>query len=197
MMKHKLRGNAGRTARTFDRDQTIHVDLNGMTRVNRLQRIDYPAGVSRLHPAAVEFIEQLALIAEAEGLPRIAGRIVGLLVIRQEPVSFDEIVGQLKVSRGSVSTNTRLLESRGVVRRVSRLGERKDLFEAGPDFFERMLEQQLQRQRAAQRIAATARRNLPASQARAREALKQMEELSGLLVESTEKTLAARKKRQK
>jgi hypothetical protein len=57
-----------------------------------------------------------------------------------------------------------------------------------------MLEQQLQRQRAAQRIAATARRNLPASQTRAREALKQMQELSGLLVESTEKTLAARKK---
>jgi DNA-binding transcriptional regulator GbsR (MarR family) len=165
-----------------------------MTRVNRLQRIDYPSGVSPLHPAAVEFIEQLALIAEAEGLPRIAGRIVALLVIRQEPVSFDEIVGHLKVSRGSVSTNTRLLESRGVVRRVSRLGERKDLFEAGPDFFERMLEQQLQRQRAAQRIAATARRNLPASQTRAREALKQMQELSGLLVESTEKTLAARKK---
>lgn len=169
--------------------------VNGLMRVNRLQRIEYPSGVSALHPAAVEFIEQLALIAEADGLPRIAGRIVGLLVIRQEPASFDEIVEQLQVSRGSVSTNTRLLESRGVIQRVSRLGERKDLFEAGHDFLERMSEQHLQRQRAVQRISAEARKNLPASHARTKCALKQMEDLNALLVEATEKTLAAWKKR--
>lgn len=150
-----------------------------------------------IHPAAVEFIEHLALLAEADGLPRIAGRIVGLLIIRQEPVSFDEIVEQLQVSRGSVSTNTRLLESRGVLRRVSHIGERKDLFDVGPDFLERMSQQQLQRQRAVQRIAAEARRNLPPSHARARDALKRLENITALLVEATEKTLAAWKKRSK
>ena len=162
-----------------------------MSRVNKSERFDDPSRASALHPAAVEFIEQMSLIAEGEGFPRIAGRIVGLLVIRHEPVSFDEIVEQLRVSRGSVSTNTRLLESRNVIRRVSRLGERRDLFEAGPDFFERLLERQLQRQRTIQRITADARRNLPASFTRTKGVLKRMEDLNVLLLESNEKTLAA------
>lgn len=151
--------------------------------------------VTPLHPAAVEFIEQLSLIAETDGLPRIAGRIVGFLFIRQEPVSFDEIAERLQVSRGSVSTNTRLLESRGVIRRVSRIGERKDLFETGPDFLERMSEQHLQRQRAVQRFADRARKTLPASYAQTKVALRQLEELNVMLIEATEKTLNTWKKR--
>jgi DNA-binding transcriptional regulator GbsR (MarR family) len=168
-----------------------------MIGVGRQAHINYSSGVQPLHPAAVEFIEQLALIAEADGLPRIAGKIVALLVIRQEPVSFDELVDQLQVSRGSVSTNTRLLETRSVIRRVSRLGERKDLFEVGPDFLERFLERQLERHRIMQRLSAKARRDLPASHARTKDALKQMEELHGLLIDSTEKTLTGWKKRKK
>lgn len=165
--------------------------------VGRVQRIDYSSDVKALHPAAVEFIEQLALVAEAEGLPRIAGRIVGLLVIAQEPMSFDELVAQLQVSRGSVSTNTRLLESRGVIRRVSRLGERRDLFEVPPDFPERFFEKQVERQRATQRIFANARKSLPASYARVKEELQRAEEFHGLLIESTEKTLSGWKRRKR
>jgi DNA-binding transcriptional regulator GbsR (MarR family) len=166
-----------------------------MVKVGTGTRIDSSPARAPLHPAAVEFIEQLALLAEADGLPRIAGKIVGLLVIGQEPLSFDEIAEQLQVSRGSVSTNTRLLETRGVIRRVSRLGERRDLFEVGPDFLERILEHQLERQRAMRRISSTTRKGLPSTQARAKEALKQLEELNSLLIESTENTLKAWKKR--
>ena len=142
-----------------------------------------------LHPAAVEFIEDLSLIAEAEGVPRIAGRIVGLLLIRHEPLSFDDIVEQIRVSRASVSTNTRLLESRGAIRRVSRLADRKDFFEAGPDFLERLYERRIQRERAGRRIAAKARAALPASYARTKESLKQMEEFHSLMIAATEKVL--------
>lgn len=131
------------------------------------------------------------MIAEAEGVPRIAGRIVGLLLIRQEPLCFDELVAQLQVSRGSVSTNTRLLESRGAIRRVGRLGERKDLFEAGPDFLERLYERRIQRERAGQQIAAKARAALPASYSRTRDALRKMEELHSLMIDAAEKALQA------
>ncbi|MCM2314204.1 MAG: transcriptional regulator [Thermoanaerobaculia bacterium] len=165
--------------------------------VGRVQRIDYSSNVKTLHPAAVEFIEQLALVAEAEGLPRIAGRIAGLLVIAQEPMSFDDLVAQLQVSRGSVSTNTRILESRGVIRRVSRLGERRDLFEVPPDFPERFLEKQVERQRAVQRIFANARKRLPSSYARVKGELQRAEEFHGLLIESTEKTLSGWKRRKR
>lgn len=171
--------------------------MNGMVRLGRTPRIGYSSEVKALHPAAVEFIEQISLIAEADGLPRISGRIVGLLVIRQEPVAFDELVEQLQVSRGSVSTNTRLLESKGVIRRVSRLGERRDLFEVGPDFLERMLYRQLERHRAMQRVSSQARKRLPAGHTAPKEALKRLEELSALLLKTTEKALATWKKRGK
>lgn len=166
--------------------------MNGMPEVNEVR---YPAAVHDLHPAAVRFIEELSLFAEADGLPRIAGRIAGLLLIRQRPVSFDEIAEQLHVSRASVSTNTRLLESLGVIRRLSKLGERKDLFEVGGDFVQRMEELHMQRQRAIQRMASEARRNLPASYAETKAALKRIEEMNTLVIESIEKTLATWAKR--
>lgn len=142
-----------------------------------------------LHPAAIAFIEDLSLIAEADGIPRIAGRIVGLLLVLHEPLSFDDIVEQIHVSRASVSTNTRLLESRGAIRRVSRLGERRDFFEAGPDFLERLYERRIQRERAGRQIAAKARAALPAGYARTKESLKRMEELHSRMIEATENVL--------
>lgn len=148
-----------------------------------------------LPEAAVEFIEEFSLSAEADGFPRIAGRIVGLLIMRQEPVPFEEIAEQLQVSRGSVSTSTRLLESRGALHRICRLGERKDLFEVGPDFLERMYEQRLQRYRAAHHLASKARAELPASYARTKDALKRMEDLSTQILDATEKVLLNWKKR--
>ena len=75
-----------------------------------------------------EFIEQLGLIAQADGLPRIAGRILGLMVIHGGPFSFSELSIELKVSRASISTNTRVLENLGVIERVTRPGERQDYF---------------------------------------------------------------------
>ena len=75
-----------------------------------------------------EFVEQLGLIAQADGLPRIAGRILGLMVIHGGPFSFSELSVELKVSRGSISTNTRVLENLGVIERVTRPGDRQDYF---------------------------------------------------------------------
>jgi DNA-binding transcriptional regulator GbsR (MarR family) len=142
-----------------------------------------------LHPAAAAFIERFALLAEEDGLPRIAARIVALLIIRHEPISFDELVAALQISRGSVSTNTRLLEQRGMIRRVSRLGERKDLFEIGDDAHARMLESSLRRQQRMRELAAESRREFPPSASRARAALKEMEEFFTVIIDSTEKVL--------
>ena len=75
-----------------------------------------------------EFVEQLGLIAQADGLPRIAGRILGLMVIHGGPFSFSELSVELKVSRGSISTNPRVLENLGVIERVTRPGDRQDYF---------------------------------------------------------------------
>lgn len=75
------------------------------------------------------FIERAAVQMEADGLPRIAGRIIGLFLLMGGPFSFSEIAERLQVSRGSISTNLRLVRERGVIELVSRPGERQDYYQ--------------------------------------------------------------------
>lgn len=76
-----------------------------------------------------EFIESIGLVAQAEGLPRIAGRLFGLMVFDQGPLSFSELAEQLQVSRGSISSSARQLEELGVIRRSTKPGDRQDYFQ--------------------------------------------------------------------
>lgn len=87
-----------------------------------------------------DFIEKIGLIAQAEGLPRIAGRVFGLLIFDGGPVSFADLASQLQVSRGSISSATRLLEDRGVIKRVALPGERRDYFQTTEQPFAGLLE---------------------------------------------------------
>jgi DNA-binding MarR family transcriptional regulator len=77
-----------------------------------------------------QFIEQMGLMTQAEGMPRIAGQILGYLIIEGEPRTLTQMTEALKISKGSASTNARLLEHKGTVRRVSALGQRQDAYEA-------------------------------------------------------------------
>jgi DNA-binding transcriptional regulator GbsR (MarR family) len=52
-----------------------------------------------------EFIEKTGLISQAEGLPRIAGRVFGLLIFDGDMVSFGDLATRLQVSRASISTS--------------------------------------------------------------------------------------------
>ncbi|EDP62841.1 hypothetical protein BAL199_10807 [alpha proteobacterium BAL199] len=79
--------------------------------------------------AVEEFVERMGLVAEGDGLPRIAGRIMGLMVIEGGPVSFAQLAQRLEISRGSVSTNTRFLERLGVIERITIRGDRQDYFQ--------------------------------------------------------------------
>jgi DNA-binding transcriptional regulator GbsR (MarR family) len=96
-----------------------------------------------------EFVESLGLILQTEGFPRIAGRLLGIFVLRGGPLSFQELCDALQVSRGSVSTNTRLLESLGAVERVAMAGERQDYFRLADNPYERMAAGKVERARQA------------------------------------------------
>ncbi len=87
------------------------------------------------------FIERSGLIAEREGLPRIAGRIFGLLLLTPTELSLDEIATRLSVSRASVSTDARRLIEAGIIERVGRPGDRKDYYQIAPTHYLRSLEQ--------------------------------------------------------
>lgn len=62
------------------------------------------------------FIEALARLIIPMGMPPIAARMQGYIMLSPEPVSLDELVAGLKVSKSSASVAARLLERYGIVR---------------------------------------------------------------------------------
>ena len=109
-----------------------------------------------------EFVEQLGLFAQADGLPRIAGRILGLMVIHGGPFSFSELSVMLKVSRGSISTNTRVLENLGVIERSTRPGERQDYFKLHSDPYVELIRGLQNQMKKASSMVANTKEKLPA-----------------------------------
>lgn len=74
--------------------------------------------------------------AEKFGFSRIAGQLEGLLLFTNQPMSLDEMAERLEVSKGSVSTNIRLLERWKVVRKVYHRGARKNFYEIRGNIWE-------------------------------------------------------------
>lgn len=91
-----------------------------------------------------EFVERVGRHFEADGVPRIGGRLYGFLLLRDEPCSLEELADSLSVSKASVSTNARLLVQWRVVDRVPRPGDRRDFYKAAADLSS-VLELRLQR----------------------------------------------------
>lgn len=82
------------------------------------------------------FIEELGLFLETFGFPRIAGRILGLLLVSGTPLHLDQLATRLKVSRASISTNTRLLVTLMLIGEVAVPGDRRTWFTVRPDAFQ-------------------------------------------------------------
>jgi len=79
------------------------------------------------------FVEDVAVAFEQGGLPRMAGRVIGWLLICDPPEqSSAQLAEVLRASKGSISTSTRLLVSSGLVERRSQPGQRRDYFRIQP-----------------------------------------------------------------
>jgi DNA-binding transcriptional regulator GbsR (MarR family) len=147
--------------------------------------------------AAVEFIERMGLAAEAEGLPPIAARLFAFMLIEGGPCTADEIAEKLQVSRGSVSTNTRLLEGRGAIERFTRPGERQHYFRISDDPFGRKFEQLPEHMFRFRNVVAEARQSLPEDMVEAKERLAEAEEFCEFAIEISESNLRAWRERRK
>ncbi len=76
------------------------------------------------------FIEDVGLLFEESGHPRMAGRILGCLLISDQLyLSSTELAEILQASKGSVSTMTRFLLQMGLIERVGLPGRRRDYFQ--------------------------------------------------------------------
>jgi hypothetical protein len=94
----------------------------------------------RVQASLERFIERLGLFFEEFGIPRIAGRLLGLLLVSEEPLSLDQLATTLRVSRASISTNARLVVGSGLVERISFPGDRRDYYVFGSRGWDALIE---------------------------------------------------------
>jgi DNA-binding transcriptional regulator GbsR (MarR family) len=73
------------------------------------------------------YVDETGLLLESAGLPRIAGQILGwLLVCEPEHQSLTDLTEALKISKASASTATRMLMQFGFLERTVLPGDRRD-----------------------------------------------------------------------
>jgi DNA-binding transcriptional regulator GbsR (MarR family) len=79
------------------------------------------------------FIEDIGLFFEQMGMPRMAGRILGVLLISDPSAqSITEISQTLKASKSSISIMARLLVENGLIERVASPIPRRDYYHFKP-----------------------------------------------------------------
>jgi len=81
----------------------------------------------------IKFANVAGMLASRFSINPTVGQLYGLLYMSPEPVSLNEMVEKLGISKGAVSTNIRILESWGAVKKVWVDNSRKDYYEANPD----------------------------------------------------------------
>ena len=86
-----------------------------------------------------QFLILMEQLAPLSGLTPIAARILGVLIFDGREMSFSELAQDLQVSRGSISTNTRMLADWHVIERIRKPGERQDHFRVAAEVFPQLL----------------------------------------------------------
>jgi DNA-binding transcriptional regulator GbsR (MarR family) len=80
-----------------------------------------------------EFVDLWGQMANHWGINRTMSQIHALLMVAREPLTAEQIMDELQISRGNVSMNLRELINWGIVRRTSNAGERRDFFTTETD----------------------------------------------------------------
>jgi HTH-type transcriptional regulator, glycine betaine synthesis regulator len=82
-----------------------------------------------------DFTQGLSQISRFWGFPKGMGAIFAVLYLSPTALSLDEIVQETGLTKGAISTEIRALARMGLVHRSSKLGDRKDYYEAEADFY--------------------------------------------------------------
>lgn len=81
------------------------------------------------------FLNRINQICRKFGLNNIMAQLYSILYFSDKPMSLNDMVDRLKISKGSASVNIRALERYGAVRKAWIKGSRKDFYEAEPDVY--------------------------------------------------------------
>lgn len=89
----------------------------------------------QLSNASDNFIQGVSRISNFWGFPKAMGAIYGAIYLSINPITLDNLVEQVGVSKGAVSTNVRHLERLGMIHKHVVIGDRKDYYSAETDFW--------------------------------------------------------------
>ncbi len=91
--------------------------------------------ITDLTASRQQFIQGMSRISHFWGFPKAMGAVFGAIYLSPSPLSLNEIVETVGVTKGAVSTNVRHLERLGMVHKHIQVGERKDYYTAETDFW--------------------------------------------------------------
>lgn len=83
--------------------------------------------------AKEKFINTWGSLGTLWGINKAMAQIQALLFISTNPLSMEDIMSELKISRGNTSMNLRQLMDWGIVTKVLKTGERKEFFTTEKD----------------------------------------------------------------
>lgn len=124
------------------------------------------------------FVEEFGLFFERSGLPRMAGRILGWLLVAEPPhESMNDLAEALQASKGSISNMTRFLIEMGLLERVSLPGERRDYFRIPGHAWLRVMERKMSELTHVRELTERALTVMDDASPESRAALQEMHEL--------------------
>lgn len=86
-----------------------------------------------LTPEVQRFIDAIGEYFAQFGLSGVSGRLMGLMMVADRPLTLDDMADALGVSRASISTNIRLVKAIGFVNKVSMPRDRRDYYRCSSD----------------------------------------------------------------
>ncbi len=89
----------------------------------------------KLNEAKEKFIQTWGSLATSWGINRTMAMVHALLLVSEAPLSTDEIMEALVISRGNANMNVRELMDWGIVKKELKMGERKEYFVADKDIW--------------------------------------------------------------
>jgi DNA-binding transcriptional regulator GbsR (MarR family) len=89
-----------------------------------------------LESVNTSMIEGLGQLAGYFGFSKVMGQLFGALMLSPDPLSLDDLMERLAISKASVSTHMRTLEHMGIVHEVWVKDDRRKYYRAESDFWQ-------------------------------------------------------------
>src|ERR1700761_2541867 len=89
----------------------------------------------KLAEAKQQFIQSWGVLGSQWGINRTMAQVHALLLVASKPLSTDDIMSELSISRGNTNMNVRDLLDWGLVEKVIVQGDRKEYFNAEKDIW--------------------------------------------------------------